>query len=148
MEISRDGIELVKAFEGCRLTPYFCPANRPTDGWGNTHNVDMKRTLTQSQADTRLASNMMVVSSDVAKLVKVDITQGMHDALCSFVFNLGAHALAGSTLLKKLNAGDYIGAAEQFERWDKAKVKGVLTPLLGLQRRRLAEKVMFQSDAA
>jgi len=148
MGISRDGIELVKAFEGCRLTPYFCPANIPTDGWGNTHNVDMRRTLTQSQADARLASNMMVVSSDVDKLVKVDITQGMHDALCSFVFNLGEHALANSTLLKLVNAKDFVGASEQFERWDKAVVKGMLVPMAGLHRRRLAEKAMFMSGTA
>ena len=79
---------------------------------------------------------------DVLRLVSAELTQSQFDALVSFTYNLGASALARSTLLKKLNAGDYAGAAEEFERWDKCNGK----PLAGLARRRHAEKSLFLEE--
>ena len=64
----------------------------------------------------------------------------------ALVFNIGAGNLAASTLLRKVNAGDFAGAAEQFLVWDKARVNGVLQPLPGLTRRRRAERALFMGQ--
>jgi lysozyme len=72
----------------------------------------------------------------------VPLSQGQRDALASFVFNLGAARLAESTLLKRLNAGDALGAAQEFVRWIHAGG----CPLKGLMRRRLAEATRFLKD--
>jgi hypothetical protein len=74
----------------------------------------------------------------VSRLVKVGLTQGQFDALVSFTYNLGARSLSTSTLLRKLNAGDYAGAADEFLRWNKAGGK----VLNGLTRRREAERAV------
>ena len=85
----------------------------------------------------------MGYESDVSNLVKVKLTQGQFDALVSFAYNLGARALSTSTLLQKLNAGDYTGAADEFPRWNKAGGK----VLPGLTWRREAERALFLSDS-
>lgn len=72
----------------------------------------------------------------------VPLTQGQFDALVSFAFNCGSLALSTSTLLKKLNSGDYEGAASEFMRWIHAGGKTIT----GLQRRRLLEKRLFGSE--
>ncbi|EDH9820259.1 TPA_asm: lysozyme, partial [Salmonella enterica subsp. enterica serovar Typhimurium] len=79
--------------------------------------------------------------NDVSRLVKVKLTQGQFDALVSFAYNLGARTLSSSTLLRKLNSGDYAGAADEFLRWNKAGGK----VLNGLTRRREAERALFLS---
>ena len=76
-------------------------------------------------------------------LVKKSVTPNQIAAMCSLVWNIGSHAFAGSTLLKRLNAGDYQGAADAFTMWVKAGGKVVE----GLQRRRLAEKLVFMGPA-
>ena len=73
------------------------------------------------------------------KYVTAVLNQGQYDSLCSFVFNLGAGALKGSTLLRMLNAGQYDAAADQFLRWNQAG--GVV--LAGLTKRRISERMMF-----
>jgi GH24 family phage-related lysozyme (muramidase) len=86
-----------------------------------------------------LQSDIRIVTSYVNRLVTVEINQNQFDALVDFTFNLGSGALAGSTLLKKLNAGDYEGAANEFKRWNHVNGK----PSKGLTRRRAAEEKMF-----
>jgi lysozyme len=76
----------------------------------------------------------------VKRLVKVPLAQGQFDALVSFSFNVGLGALGSSTLLRKLNAGDYRGAAAEFPRWNKAGGK----VYEGLTRRRAAERSLFE----
>jgi lysozyme len=76
----------------------------------------------------------------------VPVDDGQFGALIALVFNIGAGNLQASTLLRKLNAGDVAGAAEQFLAWDKARVDGVLKPLAGLTRRRRAERAMFLGE--
>ncbi len=76
--------------------------------------------------------------------IKVPLTQNQCDALCSLVFNIGATAFAASTLLKKLNFGDYSGAAAEFIKWNKATVNDKKIPLLGLIKRRQVEKALFE----
>lgn len=91
-----------------------------------------------------LALDLQPYEAAVNRNVKVPLTQGMFDALASFTFNEGTGALAGSTLLRKLNAKDYVGAAGEFAKWNKAGGH----VLAGLTRRRAAERKLFLSKSA
>ena len=141
MQISKAGLDLIKQFEGLYLKAYRCPAGVPTIGYGHTAGVAMGQTITQQQADDYLRRDVRQFERAVARLVTVPLTQGQFDALVSFAFNLGEGALAQSTLLRLLNAGDYAGAAAQFDRWNKAG--GRVLP--GLVRRRAAERALFEA---
>jgi len=140
---SGKGIALTERFEGCKLSAYRDLCGVLTIGYGHTHGVSPSMTCTQEQADAWLAEDIKTSSDAVNRLVTVPITQGEHDALTDFVFNLGAHAFAESTMLDLLNEGNHIRAAGQFERWSHAG--GVV--VAGLLRRRLAEKSEFIGEA-
>lgn len=138
------GVALVREFEGCRLDAYRCPAGIPTIGYGATGpDIRMGMKWTQEEADERLAEDLARFAEGVERLVLVDLTDNQFAALVAFAYNVGLGALAGSTLLRKLNAGDYEGAADQFPRWSKGG--GRVLP--GLVRRRAAERDLFLSDA-
>ena len=147
MRTSAPGVELIKHYEGLRLKPYLCPAGVPTIGYGSTAYPDgrkvtlVDRPLTDDEADALLAATLAPFEREVQRMVEVDITQRMFDALVSFAFNLGAQALKGSTLLKKLNAGDKDGAAREFAKWVHAG--GNVLP--GLVKRRESERKLFLS---
>ena len=141
MVISQNGIDLIKSFEGCELKSYLCPAKVWTIGYGHTSGVKRGDEINQAQAERYLKADLIQFEKDVIKLVKVPINQNQFDALVSFAYNCGTRALSGSTLLRKLNAKDYAGAADEFERWNKADGK----VLPGLVRRRAAEKRLFLS---
>ncbi|ENU3987665.1 TPA: lysozyme [Enterobacter kobei] len=146
MQTSDKGIALIKQFEGCKLTAYQDSVGVWTIGYGWTKPVDGKpiragMTIKQETAERLLKTGLVSYENDVSRLVKVDLTQGQFDALVSFTYNLGARSLSTSTLLRKLNAGDYAGAADEFLRWNKAGGK----VLNGLTRRREAERALFLS---
>ncbi|WP_343500425.1 lysozyme [Enterobacter hormaechei] len=144
MQTSEKGIALIKQFEGCKLTAYQDSVGVWTIGYGWTQPVDGKpiragMTIKQETAERLLKTGLVSYESDVSRLVKVGLTQGQFDALVSFTYNLGARSLSTSTLLRKLNSGDYAGAADEFLRWNKAGGK----VLNGLTRRREAERALF-----
>lgn len=146
MQTSDKGITLIKEFEGCNLTAYQDSVGVWTIGYGWTQPVDGKTiragmTIKQETAERLLKTGLVSYESDVSRLVKVGLTQGQFDALVSFTYNLGTRSLSTSTLLRKLNAGDYAGAANEFPRWNKAGGK----VLSGLSRRREAERALFLS---
>jgi len=142
MEISQKGIDLIKRFEGCRLSAYKCPAGILTIGYGHTgSDVHPGMTITQNEADMLLKMDLVIHCNNVNNLVKVPLTQNQFDALVSFDFNVGYGALKTSTLLRLLNNKDYKGASEQFGRW----VWGGGRILPGLVNRRKAEKELFIS---
>lgn len=149
MITSEKGIRLIKQFEGCRLTAYPDPGTGGapwTIGFGWTHPVDGKpvrpgMTIDQATADRLLKTGLVGYENDVLKVARVKLTQGQFDALVSFAYNVGSRALSTSTLLKKLNAGDITGAADEFLRWNKAGGK----VLNGLTHRREAERALFLS---
>ena len=119
MKMSPNGLLITRHYEDCELTAYLCPAKVWTIGWGHTgSDVYPGLTITQSRADELLVEEDLAgCEADVRRLVKVFVTQFQFDALVDFDFNKGCPALAGSTLLRKVNAGDMKGAAEEFLKW-------------------------------
>ena len=142
MKTSQRGIDLIKQVEGFRPTAYKCPAGVWTIGYGFTTDVKPGDTIAREDADRRLVSELGYYERVIEKHVKVSLSQAQFDALVSFVFNVGEKAFVKSTLLKKLNSGDYTGACAQFSRWNKAG--GVV--LQGLVRRRRSEADLFDSQ--
>tara|TARA_A100001391_G_scaffold201791_1_gene189674 strand:- start:1556 stop:1987 length:432 start_codon:yes stop_codon:yes gene_type:complete len=136
---SRKGLDLIKQFEGCKLSAYLCPAGVWTIGWGRTTNVKRGDTCTQAQADAWLVQEYDAFEQKVRALIKVAVTPNQLGALVSFAYNVGVGALQSSTLIRLLNQGDYAGAAAQFARWNRAAGK----TLAGLTRRRKAEADLF-----
>ena len=141
MEYSPQGILLTKGFESCKLDAYLDSAGIATLGWGHTAGVQLGDTCTQEQADEWLQADVQSAVYAVNHYVAINLSQPEFDSLTDFVFNLGAGNFANSTLLRKLNCGDLIGASLEFERWDHAG--GV--ELAGLLRRRKAEEAEFKS---
>lgn len=139
MDYSRDGLHLTKQFEGCRLVAYQDQVGVWTIGYGHTRGVTSGMTCTQEQAEAWLQEDIARVVDAINSGVTVVLTQGEFDALVDFGFNLGVHALKHSTLWRKLNDGDFEGAAAEFPKWDMAGGKHVA----GLLRRRLAEQKRF-----
>jgi len=141
MNVSQAGLELIKKFETLRTEAYLCPAGIPTIGYGHTRGVSMGEKCTPQQADAWLHEDCRVAELTISANVKVLLSQNQFDALVSFIFNLGSGNFTGSTLLKKLNAGNYAGAADEFGKWVNAGSR----KLTGLVRRRAAEKALFLS---
>ena len=162
--ICQAAIDLVKSFEGVHdgdlavigLQPKMCPAGIWTVGYGRAlrskstnaflkgasgkaEALDKYPALTVAQAEEMLAFDLTAFEDKVKALVKVDVNDNQLGALTSFAYNLGTANLASSTLLKKLNAGDYAGASVEFLKWDKAGGK----ILKGLTLRRTAEMSLF-----
>lgn len=138
-EIGPAGLSLIKLFEGLRLKAYLCPAGKWTIGYGTTTGVREGDVITKEEAEDRLDLSLQLYEAAVEKAVNVPIRGFQFDALVSFAYNVGIKAFKGSTLLKKLNAGDDHGAAEEFLRWKY--IKGQVSN--GLLRRRKAERELF-----
>ena len=92
----------------------------PTIGFGTTAGVRMGDTITPQVAVSRALSDVSKFEGALKRCVKVPLTQGEYDAYLSLSYNIGSGAFCGSTLVRKLNAGDYAGACEQVLAWDKA----------------------------
>jgi lysozyme len=139
MKTNRAGLDLIKQFEGLRLKAYQDSVGVWTIGYGHTKGVKAGMTINETTAEAFLVNDLESAEADVARLVKIDLNANEHAALVSFVFNLGGGALSRSTLLRKLNTGDRLGAASEFQKWVKA---GGVT-LAGLVKRRKAERDLF-----
>lgn len=139
MIYSKDGLDLTKQFEGCRLTAYQDSTGVWTVGYGHTQGVYAGQTITLEQAEDFLIADVLWAQRVVNIFVTVPLLQAEFDALVDFTFNLGSGNFLKSTLLKLLNQGNYSAAANEFERWDKAG--GVV--VAGLLRRREAEAEEF-----
>jgi lysozyme len=145
MKISSSGLDLIKQFEGFEAKAYRCPAGILTIGYGSTgSHVKPGMCITEAEAVALLDKDLDRFENAVSQMAPKS-TQWQYDALVSFAYNVGVGALKGSTLLSLHNAGDYSGASAQFVRWNKARVNGVLKPLNGLTRRRMAEADLYRS---
>jgi len=141
MKCSQEGLELIKKFEGCRLEAYRCSANVLTIGYGHTGGVLETDVITQDVADKLLEQDIEKFEKYVNVNVVVELNQSQFDALVAWTFNLGVGNLRQSTMLKKLNEGDYQSVPSEMKRWNKAGGK----TLDGLIRRRKAEGLLFES---
>ena len=141
-KISQAGIDVLKHFEGCKLKAYRDSVGVLTIGYGSTgSHVSEGMNISQTEAEELLKKDLARFEKGVENLVTVTINDNQFSALVVFSYNVGLGNLSKSTLLKKLNAGDYDGAAHEFLKWNKAG--GVI--LLGLTRRRDAEAKLFIS---
>lgn len=149
MQVSDAGINLIKSFEGFRGNAYPDPKSGGdpwTVGYGTTkfpsgRPVKQGDKVTPGQAELYLREDVKKFANSVDSLVTAPLTQCQYDALVSFVYNLGATNFRTSTLLKRLNARDYKGAADEFLRW----VSPGSSVEAGLRRRRTAERDLFLS---
>lgn len=144
MKIGPRGIALIQSFEKCSLVAYLpTPNDVPTIGWGKTRGVAMGDTCTQEQADAWFLEDVAWAEECVNRAVISLLSEPEFDALVSLCFNIGCPAFSGSTLVKRLNEGDYDAAQEQFHVWNKQAGK----ELAGLTKRRASEAQLFEEVA-
>lgn len=142
MTISEKGLALVKSFEGLRLAAYRDSVGIWTIGYGHTGSeVRAGMTVTVSQADALLLTDMQTAVHAVSIGVRVPLNQNQFDALCAFTYNVGIGNFLKSSLRTLLNEGNFAAAALEFGKWDKAGGK----TLQGLINRRAAEAALFTS---
>ena len=142
MKTSKEGVSLLKKFEGCKLEAYLDAVDVPTIAYGRTKEVQMGDTCTQQQAEDWLEEELVEYEGYVEKAVTVPLEQNQFDALVSWTYNLGPSNLNKSTALKLLNMSEYDGVPAQLKRWNKAGGK----VLDGLVRRREAEALLFKGQ--
>jgi len=142
MQLSKTGIELLKHFEGCELKAYQDSVGVWTIGYGHTKGIYEGLEITQSEAEKMLVDELPEYEGYVSDKVVPMLQQHEFDALVCWVYNLGPTNLSSSTMLKKLNAGEFKEVPFQMKRWDKAGGQ----PLLGLTRRRNAEALLFKGE--
>jgi lysozyme len=133
--INADGIALIKQWEGLRLETYRCSAGVLTIGYGHTSSVIPGMHITETEAERLLMRDLAIFEAEVSRAVDVEITDNQFAALVSWTYNIGVSAMRGSTLIRKLNTGDYASVPAELARWNK--IKGVVSP--GLSNRRAAE---------
>jgi lysozyme len=141
MKTSKDGLQLIKDFEGLELNAYKCAAGVWTIGYGHIKGVQEGMSISEARANEMLNEELTEYENYINKGVTVPLSQCQFDAMVSWVYNLGNGNLTSSTLLKVLNSGDYAGVPAQMLRWNKAGGK----VLAGLTRRRQAEADMFSA---
>lgn len=137
-------VNLVKRFEGLRLTAYQDTGGVWTIGWGHTAGVRAGQSCTEADAEIFLAADLASSAAFVSECVTVPLNQDQFDALVDFDFNEGAGHLGTSTLLHVLNQGGYAAAADQLSLWVYGRDgRGKLVVLPGLVTRRAAERALF-----
>jgi len=143
MQISYNCLNMVEDFEGFSPIPYYCPAGKPTIGYGHVIKDGEKFTeVSKTQAETLLKTDMRWVEKTINNVVSSDITQNEFDALASLIYNIGGTAFRNSTLLKLLNQENFADAADEFLKWchiGKEVSNGLLT-------RRKTEKALFEKE--
>lgn len=145
MTPSQKCINLIEDSEGFSTKPYKCPAGVWTIGFGSTcyengmpvHETDIA--IDEKRAISIMQSRLKSYAADVTRYVKVPINQNQFDALVDFAYNIGSKNLLNSTLLKRINANEFLGASREFRKWVYADGK----ILKGLIARREAERVLF-----
>lgn len=141
-EVTQKALDIIKYYEGFEPEAYICPGGHLTIGYGHKILKNEKfRKITRAEAEKLLMIDSQQAAKQVNEIVTVDLTPNQLGALVSFTYNLGIGRLKTSTLLTKLNAKDFDGAAKEFDRWVYSGDK----KLPGLVKRRKAEKELFLS---
>ena len=146
LQVTKPGLKLIKSFEGLELEAYFDIAGVITVGYGHTRTAKEGMVIDEAEANRLLALDVSIRETklrDWAKRNDVELNQNEFNALVSFIYNVGFGAFQGSTAAKRLIRNDRLGAADALTWWNKATVKGQLREVLGLTRRRAAERAMF-----
>ncbi len=142
--ITKEGLDLIKRFEGFSPTIYICPAGYPTIGYGHVvHEEERDRFeqgIDKEEAEGLLQHDVSWAERGVLRLINVPLTDGQFDALVSFTFNLGTGALQRSTLRRKVNREEHAQVPREFRRWVWAGGR----KLKGLIQRRNAEAQLYQ----
>lgn len=145
MEPSEACIALIKSFEGCRLEAYQDAGGLWTIGYGHrSPSIHAGDEITQAQADAYMLSDVRECARTISPWISGLISQNEFDACVSFAYNLGTGRFHNSALLRKINAGDIVGAGNEFLRWNQAAGK----VLAGLARRREAERALFLGEGS
>ena len=149
MKTSPAGVALLHYYEGCELTAYPDPATGGdpwTIGFGCTGpGIVRGLTITPDQANAMFAKRLVQeFEPGVSLALTRPATQGQFDACVCLAFNIGLGNFKSSTLVRKFNAGDVVGAADQFVRWDRAAGQS----MKGLRRRRASERALFNGMSA
>jgi lysozyme len=138
--VSSTGVDMLASWESFRPTPYLDTAGIWTIGFGHAMPKGITiRSLTLEKGKALLAQDLLNCTNAINANVVVPPSQFQFDALAIFIFNIGVCAFRSSTMLRKLNAGDFAGAAAEFPRWNMAGGK----VSVGLVRRRAAEQNLF-----
>lgn len=146
MDVSKQCIEVLKHYEGCRLTAYKCSAGIWTIGYGNTFYEDGSAvqqgdTITQERAESLLLLILGKFSAAVSKHMVVPVKQHEFDAMVCLCYNIGPVAFERSTLLKKVKAKAAVNEiTAEFRKWTRSKGK----ELPGLVKRRNAEAHLYE----
>ncbi|MEL7028093.1 MAG: glycoside hydrolase family protein [Pseudomonadota bacterium] len=143
MNITDEGLDLIKRFEGLALEAYQDIADVWTIGYGHTTGVTPGQRITEAEAEQLLREEVERFENGVERAVDIELNPNEFSALVSFSYNVGLGALGSSTALRRLNAGDRIGAADALLWWNKATVNGQKVEVRGLTRRRAAERALF-----
>ena len=145
--VSDIAIDLIKEFEGFESQAYIDTDGTPVIGYGLSTVAGKPARLgdriSPEKADAALRNHLKQIDRELAQIVKVSLSEPQRSALASIAFNVGINAIKKSTLIKKVNANDFAGAANEFLRWDKANMRGRLVRMPGLTRRRSAERQLF-----
>lgn len=148
MKTSANGLAFIAREEGEILHVYVDQVGVQTIGVGHAlrKGESFPNGITHEQAMSILAADVILAENAINANVKVPLTQNAFDACVSLTFNIGTGAFASSTVLKKLNANDFVAAADAFLMWDKGIVNGVKQALPGLTARRTRERTLFLKD--
>ncbi len=145
---SQQGIDLIKGFEGFRATASRLPDGRWIIGHGHVKSAREGVAVTPRDAEDLLRYDLREVEDALANLVFAPLNQNQFDALASLVFNISPVQFRNSEILRRLNGGDYLGAAAGFEAWRRARINGRVMVIDALVRRRAAEKALFLDNPA
>ncbi|EJN4070720.1 lysozyme [Salmonella enterica] len=143
-QISSQGLDLIKEFEGLKLNAYRDSGGIWTVGYGytgivNGRKINSETVLTEDRATYYLIKELDSISVNINKLITVKLNQHQYDAIMSFVYNIGINNFKHSTLLYYININEWSLAANEFIKWDKCKGKKIH----GLMLRRIKEKRLF-----
>ena len=143
LKTSDNGLSHIGNKEGCRLKPYQCSANVWTAGLGHTNGVSKNTQITERQAAQYFVEDIAAAERVVSQNITQAASQAEFDMMVSFVFNLGAGNFIRSTLLKKFNQGDHVGACNEYPRWVFVNGKDCRlkeSGCAGIPKRRATEK--------
>jgi lysozyme len=148
MQMTDEGLDLIKHFEGFRGAAYRDPVGIWTIGYGHTSmagtpEVTAGLTVSETEAGEILARDVETFATGVRALVRVALSDGQFSALVSFAYNVGLGALKKSSVLTAVNARDFAAVPRRLQLWTRAG--GHVLP--GLMRRRAAEAALFASSS-